>query len=51
MTKYEFEIQELIKVIVEADTREDARSEVIYKLEKGDYDFQDPYVSDGKEVK
>jgi len=54
MKKYKFEIQQLIKVVVEADNKEDARSTVCTNLEDGNYDLElrwDCYVSDGEEVK
>ena len=54
MAKFRFEISNCINVEVEADNKEEARSEVIYRLEKGDYnhDMCSPssFVSDGKEV-
>lgn len=51
MTKYRFEIHGSTDVIVEADSRDQARMQVIHELENGDFDSAltgpDCYVSDG----
>lgn len=52
MSKFRFEIQSCIKVTVEANSSDEARSKVIGNLD--DYAFRlihDCYVSDGIEIK
>jgi hypothetical protein len=50
MKSFEFEIQELIKVVIEARDVEQARNIICTRIEMGEIEFKDPYVSDGKEV-
>jgi|GEM_PF-6003634 len=47
MTKYKFEIQSHIVVVVEADNEIEARMDIIDNIER--YVDPDPYVSDGEE--
>lgn len=54
MAKYEFEIQDLIKVTEEAETIHEARTKVVDRLNRGGYEFDEDgsaIVSDGKEIK
>lgn len=55
MPRYRFEIHGSTDVEIEAKNREDARMQVINKLENGDYNDQlsnaSAYVSDGDEIK
>ena len=53
MTKYKFEIQNCISVIVEADNKEEARMKVITHLDDYADEMVDVscYVSDGREIK
>lgn len=52
MRKYEFEIQNLIKAVIEADSAEEARAILIDTLDDyADALISDAYVSDGKETK
>ena len=52
MTVYEFEIQNLIKVRVDAENKDDARMDIIENLERYELEMmQEPVVSDGEEVK
>lgn len=55
MTKFRFEISNCIDVEVDAVDKEEARSKVIYRLEKGDYDKDmggtSSIVSDGIQIK
>ncbi len=53
MTKYEFEIQSLIKVKMKGNNRHDVRIELINKLYDGEYDAElesQAVISYGKEV-
>ncbi len=52
MKKYKFEIQELIEVEEEGNTREEARTRVVDKLSGGHYEMgsSNSYVSDGVEL-
>jgi hypothetical protein len=50
MKTFKFEIQNLISVEIEAETKEEARIKIIDNLEKGEYNSDlcsDCYVSDG----
>ena len=50
MTKYKFEIQACIGVVVEADNAEDARMQIVENLKSyADAMVKDPYVSEGQE--
>ena len=52
MTKYEFEIQNCIKVEIEADNQEDARHKLINNLEQYGHEMvHSSYVSDGRKIK
>ena len=50
MRLFEFEIQELLKVTIYAESKIDARQKVIQNLEYKMYNFEYPYVSDGEEI-
>ena len=51
MSKFKFEIQGYITVVVEADNDVDARMDLLNRLESyGDEMMEDPYVSDGVEI-
>lgn len=49
--KFRFQVQECLDIFVDATNAEEGRRKVIAMLERGDIEFNDPYVSDGKEVK
>jgi len=52
MKQYRFEIQSCINVIVEADDEEEARLDIVDHIGRyADQVMQDPYVSEGVEVK
>jgi hypothetical protein len=50
MKKYMFEIQELIHACEFGESKEDARTKIIQRLENGEFQFLEPNVSDGEEV-
>ena len=52
MNKYKFEVKDLIQITIEANSVEEARSEIIDKLHNEEFTFcGDYYVSDGELVK
>ena len=50
MKKFMFEIQELIHVCEFGETREEARAKIIQRLEKREFEFLEPDISDGEEI-
>ena len=52
MTKFRFEIQNCIKVIIEADNKEDARMQIIENMDNYAHEMIDGscYVSDGERI-
>jgi len=51
MGKFEFEVQECRKVVIESHDLDDARRKLLFEISTGDCLFEDPYVSDGVEIK
>lgn len=52
MRKYRFQIQKCIDVEIEADNEIEARIEIIDHIDKyADLMVNDPYISDGEEIK
>jgi hypothetical protein len=51
MNKYLFKIVELLEVCEYGNDKEEAREKIIERLEKREFVFSDPVVSDGELIK